>query len=116
MKRKIRLTEQDMHRIVKETVNRLLRENTDDDELWDELEAAGATGNATPEQIAGWEEDLWINLNKTFQNANYLFNKTRDKRYARISEALSEAFALFPEDASSKYMQIDYNPNDGYGG
>ena len=124
-KRKIqKLTERDIHNMVKYSVNRLLREkyesfdddDFDEDEENDELEAAGATGGATPEQIQGWEEDLWININKTFQNANYLFNKTRDERFAKISEAISNAFELFPSNADRIYMKIDYDPDAGYGG
>jgi len=122
-KKLIRLTENDIHRIVKASVNKILREryegfddDFDEDDENDELAAAGATGGATPEQIQGWEEDLWININKTFQNANYLFNKTRDKRFAKISEAISNAFELFPSNADRIYMKIDYDPDAGYGG
>jgi len=124
-KRKIqKLTERDIHNMVKYSVNRLLREkyesfdddDFDEDEENDELEAAGATGGATPEQIQGWEEDLWININKTFQNANYLFNKTRDERFAKISEAISNAFEFFPSNADEIYMTCDYDPEAGYGG
>ena len=88
----------------------------DDDELHDELTAAGATGEATPEQIQGWEEDLWINVNKSLQNANYLFNKTRDEKYAKIAEMIGNTLELFPENAGSMYMGIDYDPEGGYGG
>ena len=122
-KKLIRLTENDIHRIVKASVNKILREkyegfddDFDEDEENDELAAAGATGGVTPEQIQGWEEDLWININKTFQNANYLFNKTRDERFAKISEAISNAFELFPSNADRIYMKIDYDPDAGYGG
>jgi hypothetical protein len=87
-----------------------------DDELSDELEAVGAIGEATPEEIKGWEEDLWINVNKTLQNANYLFNKTRDEKYAKIAEIIGNSLELFPEDAENIYMGIDYDPNAGYGG
>ena len=123
MKKIIRLTEGDLHQIVKKSVNEILRESyyspdeddfDDDDELDDELEAAGATGGATEEQLFGWREDLWININKTLQNANYLFNKTRDERYAKIAEAVSNAFEYFPEGES--YMTCDYDPDAGYGG
>jgi len=123
MKKIIRLTEGDLHQIVKKSVNKILRESyynpdeddfDDDDELNDELEAVGATGGATPKQIQGWEEDLWININKTLQNANYLFNKTRDERYAKIAEAVSNALDYFPEGES--YMTCDYDPDAGYGG
>ena len=125
MKKIVRLTEDDLHKIVKKSVNKILREayynpdsdddlDDDDDELDDELEAAGATGEATEEQLFGWREDLWININKTFQNANYLFNKTRDERYAKIAETVSNAFEYFPEGES--YMTRDYDPEAGYGG
>jgi hypothetical protein len=123
MKKIIRLTEGDLHKIVKKSVNKILRESyynpdeddfDDDDELNDELEAAGATGGATEEQLFGWREDLWININKTLQNANYLFNKTRDERYAKIAEAVSNALDYFPEGES--YMTCDYDPDAGYGG
>lgn len=124
MKKIIRLTEGDLHQIVRKSVNKILRESYyspdedefDEDEENEELEAAGATGEATPEQIQGWEEDLWININKTFQNANYLFNKTRDERFAKISEVISNAFELFPSNADRIYMKIDYDPDAGYGG
>ena len=125
MKKIFRLTESDLHKIIKKSVNKILHESYynpsseddfSDEELGDELEAAGATGGATPKQIQGWEEDLWININKTFQNANYLFNKTRDKRFAKISEAISNAFELFPSNADRIYMKIDYDPDAGYGG
>ncbi len=124
MKKIVRLTEDDLHKIVKKSVNKILREayynpdddDFDEDEENDELDAAGATGGATPEQIQGWEEDLWININKTFQNANYLFNKTRDERFAKISEVISNAFELFPSNADRIYMKIDYDPETGYGG
>lgn len=124
-KRKIqKLTEKDLHNMVKYSVNRLLREkyesfdddDFDEDEENDDLEAVGAIGGATQEQIQGWEEDLWININKTFQNANYLFNKTRDERFAKISEVISNAFELFPSNADRIYMKIDYDPDAGYGG
>jgi len=124
MKKIIRLTESDLHKIIKKSVNRMLHEAyytpnsdddiDDDDELYDELETAGATGGATEEQLFGWREDLWINVNKTLQNANYLFNKTRDERYAKIAEAVSNAFEYFPEGES--YMTRDYDPDAGYGG
>ena len=123
MKKIIRLTEGDIHKIVKKSVNKILQEayfnpnddgSDDDDELYDELEAAGATEGATEKQLFGWREDLWINVNKTLQNANYLFNKTRDERYAKIAEAVSNAFEYFPEGES--YMTCDYDPNAGYGG
>lgn len=123
MKKIIRLTEGDLHKIVKKSVSKILRESyynpdeddfDDDDELNDELEAAGATGGATEEQLFGWREDLWINVNKTLQNANYLFNKTRDERYAKIAEAVSNALDYFPEGES--YMTCDYDPDAGYGG
>ena len=116
MKKIIRLTEGDIHKIVKKSVNKILQEayfnpnddgSDDDDELYDELEAAGATEGATEKQLFGWREDLWI-------NANYLFNKTRDERYAKIAEAVSNAFEYFPEGES--YMTCDYDPNAGYGG
>ena len=123
-KRKIqKLTERDIHNMVKYSVNRLLREkyegfddDFDEDEENEELDAAGAVGVATPEEIQGGEEDLWININKTFQNANYLFNKTRDERFAKISEVISNAFELFPSNADRIYMKIDYDPDAGYGG
>lgn len=115
----VRLTESELHDLVKASVIKILNEaynSGEDDELDDELESAGATVGATPEQIQGWEEDLWININKTFQNANFLFNKTRDERFAKISEIISNAFELFPPNADSMYMGINYDPSDGYGG
>lgn len=121
----IKLTENELHTLVKESVMIILNEayndmnfNSDvsDDELSDELEAVGAIGEATPEEIKGWEEDLWINVNKTLQNANYLFNKTRDEKYAKIAEIIGNSLELFPEDAENIYMGIDYDPNAGYGG
>ena len=119
----IRLTESDLHRIVKSSVGKILRESYndfdfddgyDDDELDDELEAAGVGGSATPEDIERWREDLWINLNKTFQNVNYLFNKTRDESYARVSSAVGDAIDAFP--GKRAYMERDYDPDEGYGG
>lgn len=121
----IRLTENDLKALVREAALKVLNEayndmnfdsGIDDDELHDELTAAGATGEATPEQIQGWEEDLWININKSLQNANYLFNKTRDEKYAKIAELIGNTLELFPENAGSMYMGIDYDPEGGYGG
>lgn len=117
MKKVVRLTETELHRIINESVRDILCEvYTDDDELQDELAAVGARGGATDKQIFGWEEDLWININKTMQNALYLFNKTRDERYAKIEGIVSKALELFPKDASNKFMGVDYDPEEGYGG
>jgi hypothetical protein len=116
MKRIVKLNETKLRRIINSTVKNILKEGYKDDDLYYELKDAGATGGATEEQIKGWEEDLWININKTYQNANYLFNKTRDERYAKISEIVSNAFDMFPKNASSNYMTIDYDPENGYGG
>lgn len=121
----IRLTENDLKALVREATLKVLNEayndmnfdsGIDDDELNDELEAAGATGKATPKQIQGWEEDLWININKSLQNANYLFNKTRDEKYAKIAEVIGNALELFPKNAENMYIGIDYDPDAGYGG
>ena len=114
MKRRVRLTESDLHSIIKESVNKVLNE---DDELQDELDAVGARGGKPTEQeILNWEEDLWINVNKAFQNANYLFNKTRDEKYAKMSEAIASALMLFPDDSENRFMTVDYDPDKGYGG
>lgn len=121
----IRFTENELKSLVREAALKVLNEayndmnfdsGIDDDELHDELAAAGATGKATPEQIQGWEEDLWININKSLQNANYLFNKTRDEKYAKITEVIGNALELFPKNAENMYMGIDYDPEAGYGG
>lgn len=121
----IRLTENDLKALVREATLKVLNEayndmnfdsGIDDNELHDELEAAGATGKATESEIFGWEEDLWINVNKTLQNANYLFNKTRDERYAKIAKVISGVLELFPSDAENRYMGIDYDSKKGYGG
>ena len=115
MKRIIKLTESDLHRIVESSAKRILKELKDWDELDDELNTVGATGEATPEQINEWEEDLWININKTLQNAQYLFNKTRDEKYAKIEEMVSRALDYFP-DGEQRFAQVDYDPSGGYGG
>ena len=117
MKKVFRLRESELRNIIKETINGVLREDFDDDELRDELDAVGARGGKpTEQQIFSWEEDLWINVNKALQNATYLFNKTRDERYAKIESAISEALSYFPDDAHMKYMAVDYDPDRGYGG
>ena len=114
----VRLTESELHDLVKESVIKILNEvynGGEDDELNDELNTVGATGEATPEQINEWEEDLWININKTLQNAQYLFNKTRDEKYAKIEEMVSGALDYFP-DGEQRFAQVDYDPSGGYGG
>ncbi len=109
------ITASDLHRIVNESITSILREDDVYDELGDELRDAGATGEATPEQINEWEEDLWININKTLQNAQYLFNKTRDEKYAKIEEMVSMALDYLP-DGEQRFAQVDYDPSGGYGG
>lgn len=110
-----RITEQEIRNISANAARRIVSEQYDDG-LEDELAYVGATGGATEKEIEGWTEDLWINLNKTLQNANWLFNKTRDEKYARIMDVVAGALDFFPPNAHRIYMQVDYDPSDGWGG
>lgn len=110
MKKIIRLTEGDLHKIVKESMNKILKEaKYDDENLGDELYFAGADKLATKDEIDGLQHDLWYNVMKAFQTANYVFNKTRNEEYIKVVDKLSDALEMLPFDGDNYLKKyIDY--------
>ena len=125
-KKTIRLTESDLRKIISESINKLIYEAySDDDYLKDELQNIGAMGTDYPggndEDIAISQRDLWVNFNKLISNITYLYNKTRDDNYAKLSDAVANALELIPFDTSdferqfenSKYKFSNYRHGEG---
>ena len=135
MKKKlIRITENDLHKIIKNSVNRVINEaykdmdfddghtekhthperrETAEDYLKDELSAVGARGTdysgGADEDIAVSQRDLWVNFNKLISNITYLYNKTRDDNYAKLGNAVADALELIPFDTSDFERQFENN-------
>jgi hypothetical protein len=133
MKKKlIRITENDLHKIIKSSVNRVIneayndmdfddeyikkhthpeRKATADDYLEDELSAVGARGTdysgGADEDIAVSQRDLWVNFNKLISNITYLYNKTRDDSYAKLCDAVANVLELIPFDTSDFERQFE---------
>ena len=113
-KKVIRLTESDLRRIISESINKLIYEaDSDDDYLNDYLSVVGARGTDYPggndEDIAVSQRDLWVNFNKLISNITYLYNKTRDDNYAKLSDAVANALELIPFDTSDFERQFENN-------
>jgi hypothetical protein len=133
MKKKlIRITENDLHKIIKSSVNRVIyeayndmnfddgyiekhthpeRKATADDYLKDDLRAVGARGTdysgGADEDIAVSQRDLWVNFNKLISNITYLYNKTRDDSYAKLCDAVADVLELIPFDTSDFERQFE---------
>ena len=145
-KKAIRFTESGLRKIISESINKLIyeayrdmdfddgyiekhthpeRKATADDYLNDDLHLVGARGTEYPggndEDIAVSQRDLWVNFNKLISNITYLYNKTRDDNYAKLSDAVANALELIPFDTSdferqfenSKYQVSNYTPGEG---
>ena len=131
-KKVIRFTESDLHKIIGESINKVIceaysdmdfddgyiekhthpeRKETADDYLKDELNAVGARGTDYPggndEDIAVSQRDLWVNFNKLISNITYLYNKTRDDNYAKLNDAVTNALELIPFDTSDFERQFE---------
>lgn len=135
MKKKlIRITENDLHKIIKNSVNRVIteaykdmdfddgytekhthpeRRETAEDYLKDELSVVGARGTdysgGADEDIAVSQRDLWVNFNKLISNITYLYNKTRDDNYAKLCNAVADTLELIPFDTSDFERQFENN-------
>ena len=90
MKRKIRLTESDLHRIVKESVNRILRENNQSTLINDLREMVYAMLNRCYQYPHGGATVLKSDVDETFQMAKQLYSSMKTRETYEIMKDIEE--------------------------
>ena len=100
MKKTIRLTESDLHRVIKESVKRVLRENSDYPpsefgEVWDGL-SKDASVYCTPEEIEMYDK-IGNDISDLYDEVTAFYDHAKELRYSNVAKQLEDVINMIKQ-------------------
>lgn len=118
MKKRIRLTESDLHRIVKESMNRILKEDDSTPNIYNNRSMFAKFMSQISSKMHGINTTLFYHvLNGNIDEFNILSNEEKDRlvEIAKMANKLTGNIAYLSEMLESQSSsQFEHEPEDWY--